>query len=736
MMNIPFHVSDIFDDFDDQFWFNSKLISNVVDTHAPLKKRKCKARPVPFMNSEYRKACFRKAMFRNRFFTKGKNNINWEAYRRARNDATKLRNISMSKYFDDKCNSKVKQDPKSFWPAIKPYFTDKKSGGSNQIITLNTGGKIINDPLLVSNSFNNFFSTVADHIGNSPDLRSYSNFSEIPHSYANHESIVKIEEFMQSEDHGAFEFHHVSDEEVGKLIKNLKSNKSTGFDGLPPKLLKLACDELSHPIANMINKSITLNHFPSNCKKSEVNPLYKKKDNLIRNNYRPVSVLPCISKLFERSYYDQMYEHMEPVLSIWLAAYRKNYGCQHVLIRFLEDMKMALDKKEHFGALLSDLSKAFDCLSHPLLLCKLKAYGFSNNSCQLIFSYLSDRQQRVKIGCARSEWAFMLKGVPQGSILGPLLFNIFMNDLFFFLGEQCTLYNYADDNNIGFSHRDLNFVLQRLSRCAAVAINWFGVNEMEANASKFQGIIKVYGNTVAPQKIKVMNEEIDFSKEITLLGVDIDTGLTFDSHVSKICRRSGFALRALERISKHLSNDSKLYVYNAFIASHFSYCNIVWHFTSIQNIIKMERINKRALRIIFNDDESTYPQLLEKAGLKDLYTTRINAIALEMFKTDKKINPAFLHNLFINQDHNYDLRNFVQLEPPFRCVQLEPPIPRTSMYGLNSFVYQGPRIWNALPLHAKSSNSILEFKNIVRALPRIICTCNQYGCISCAISKL
>ena len=735
MVNIPFQVSEIFDDFDDQFWFNSRLISDVVDAHAPLKKRKCKARPVPFMNSEYRKACFRKSMLRNRFF-KGRNNVNWEAYKRARNDATKLRNTSMTKYFDDKCNSKVKQDPKSFWPTIKPYFTNKKSGSSNQIITLNTGGKIINDPNIVSDSFNSFFSTVADHIGNSPDLRSYSSFSEIPNSYTNHESILKIKEFMLGEDHGTFDFHHVSDKDVSNLIKKLKSNKSTGFDGLPPRLLKIACDELCHPIASMINMSITSHCFPSDCKKSEVNPMYKKKDNLLRNNYRPVSVLPCISKLFERSYYDQMYEHMSSILSMWLAAYRKNYGCQHVLVRFLEDMKMALDKKEHFGALLSDLSKAFDCLSHPLLLCKLHAYGFSDNSCELIFSYLSNRQQRVKIGSSRSEWVFMLKGVPQGSILGPLLFNIFMNDLFFFIEGQCTLYNYADDNNFGVSHSDLDYVLQRLTSCANVAINWFNINEMEANASKFQGIIKVYGNTVAPKTIQVMNEEIDFSKEITLLGVNIDVKLTFDSHISKICKRSGFSLRALERISKHLSEESKKYVYNAFIASHFSYCNIVWHFTSIHNVLKMERINKRALRIIFDDDVSTYPQLLEKAGLMDLYTTRINAIALEMFKTDKKINPAFLHDLFLNQDHNYDLRNFVQIDPPIRCIQLEPPIPRTSTYGLNSFVYQGPKIWNALPMEAKSSNSVIDFKNIVRALPNMTCSCNQYGCISCAISKL
>ena len=204
-----------------------------------------------------------------------------------------------------------------------------------------------------------------------------------------------------------------------------------------PKILQVAADELVFPITNLINLSIEASCFPSNLKKSELSPLFKAKDSLLSENYRPLSILPSISKVFEKVFNQPLYEYFTLILSDLLSAFRKKYECQHVLTKLIEDNKSALDKHMHVGLLLLDLSKAFDCLPHRLLLCKLHAYGVSRDACSLLHSYLSNRFQRVKISASRSDWIQMTKGVPQGSILGPMLFNIFINDLTYVVNYVC-----------------------------------------------------------------------------------------------------------------------------------------------------------------------------------------------------------------------------------------------------------------------------------------------------------
>ena len=179
---------------------------------------------------------------------------------------------------------------------------------------------------------------------------------------------------------------------------------------------------------------------------------YKKQCcNSITRNYWPVNVLTCFSKIFERVYHNHLYAYFDTLLSSFLTAFRKHYNCHHVLINLIEKCRQALDSLEYFGLIIMDLSKAFDCLPHRLLLCKLHKYGVSKEACQLLHSYLM-RRQLVKIGCSRSEWVKMNKGVPQGSVLGPLIINIFINDIIFYLHVDCSIFNYADDNTIGIAH--------------------------------------------------------------------------------------------------------------------------------------------------------------------------------------------------------------------------------------------------------------------------------------------
>ena len=219
-----------------------------------------------------------------------------------------------------------------------------------------------------------------------------------------------------------------------------------------------------------------------------------------------------------------------------------------------------------------DLSKAFDCIPHSLLVAKLYTYGFSYSACKLIASYLCERRQRVKINNVRSEWKTLCKGVPQGSILGPLLFKVFINDLFYFV-EKSMLYNWM--SRAAPAIQDLRSVLEHDGN---IAIDWFESNGMQANHSKFQLMIMfpIPTETVSitlKGNIVIMSESC-----VKVLGILIDDRLDFSPHVSLMCSKAARQLNALARISKYLDQSSLKTIHNGFISINFSHCPLVWHF--------------------------------------------------------------------------------------------------------------------------------------------------------------
>ncbi len=224
----------------------------------------------------------------------------------------------------------------------------------------------------------------------------------------------------------------------------------------------------------MYNQSITQSHFPSRHKAAEVSPQHKKDDVLKKENFRPVSILTSLSKIFEKITDNQMLHFKTSHFSDSLSAFRNGYNTQYVLMDLVEQWKAALDGSVSSGALLMDLSKAFDCIPHDLLLAKLNAYGMDNRSLVYISSYLRNRKQRVKILGQTSDWLYLTKGVPQGSILGPSLFNFFIND-FCWIFEHAQLGNYADDNTLSItsqSKEEIKHVLQSESEKALIWLNF------------------------------------------------------------------------------------------------------------------------------------------------------------------------------------------------------------------------------------------------------------------------
>ena len=588
-----------------------------------------------------------------------------------------VRKESLKYYFSKNC---AKHD-KPFWSTISPFFTDKKRRNGNGII-LSEGENIIVDGKKVCDIFNDYFSNIAHTIGFEDPVSSVTDSLE---KHKMHSSVVKIKhEHADLSD--SFSFSPVSHDDVRKKLRNINIRKATGYDNIPGKLLRTAYDELSIPFANLINKCMGQNNYPETMKYAEVSPIYKKENNLHKGNYRPVSVLTAVSKIYESVINEQMVDYFMNIFDKFLTAFRKKHSCQSLSIKLIEDWKEALDRNEIVGAVSMDLSKAFDCLPHGLMISKLHAYGFSVPACELIANYLTGRKQRVKIGDNKSNWVTLKKGVPQGSILGPLLFNIFINDLFLFI-EKCNLYNYADDDTLSKSSKELHDVLSCLRHDCDIALDWFAANGMQANPGKFQFMV-VSTKHVGSQTLSLGTDTVIKSDDcVKVLGVRLDSRLSFSEHVSVSCGKAAKQLNALARVSKFLDFKSRKIIYNSFILSNFSYCPLVWHFCGKKNNNKIEKIQERSLRILYNDYHSSYEQLLEKADTTTMLTARLKAMTLEVYKCAGFLNAPCVGDMFHKKELHYAMRNEMKLIQPQR---------RTTRYGLRSVSYVGAKLWNDL----------------------------------------
>ena len=574
---------------------------------------------------------------------------------------------------------------------------------------------ILSNDTDVANSLNNFFQNTVKSLELNENKFLLTDTEDLDDpvdiaikKFETHPSILNIKENIES---SMFSFNEVDLSDIEMELKNLNSKKASTFKNITSKQLKQTADICSESLLNIWNDEIVKNNrFPSKLKYADITPIFKKGDASLEKNYRPVSVLPVVSKVFERIMHKQISNHIETHLSPYMCGYRKGFSTQHALIALIEKWKVSLDNKGFAGAILMDLSKAFDTINHELLIAKLHAYGFNRNALMIIMDYLSDRWHRTRINTACSSWLLLLSGVPQGSVLGPLLFNIFINDLFLIFHQTNTC-NFADDTTLYACDTNLKNMLQRLEHDSILAIDWFECNYMKLNEDKCHLLIP--GKNIEHMWAKVGDSLIWESAKENLLGVTLDKNLNFKEHISNICLKVGRKISALNRLTKYMNFIKRRTLFKAFIESQFAYCPLIWMFHSRELNNKINRLHKRALRIVYQDNDLSFEELLQKDNSVSIHHRNIQLVAIELFKVRNNLSPEIVRDIY-KEKNGTSLRSNVTFSKP-RV---------NSVYkGKDSLRYFGPVVWDMLPKEYKSAKSLSIFKKQIKNWKPSNCTC-------------
>ena len=704
-----------------------EIFENVLDKHAPKKKKLQRANHKPYVTKAMRKAIMKRSELATKYRTRPTEE-NKKAFKKQRNFCNRLYKKERQKYYENLDLRKI-NDNKKFWNTVKPLMSNK--GPNSQKISLKEGDKLVTDDIEIANVLNKHFVSsvrcLAEKGGCSAHVLDINNekdtLDNIFTRFKLHPSIIAIKEKSFKE---IFDFTLLTTDEVLSEINKLDHTKST--TGISISLLKDNSDICAPILTNIFNSCINNGVFPDQLKLADITPIFKSVDSMAKKNYRPVSILNSVSKLFEKLIQKQLNPFFDDKLSEYLCGYRKGNSTQYALLNLIESWKKYRDNHGYSAAVLMDLSKAFDTINHDLLLAKLHAYGVSKNALKLMMSYLRNRYQRTKVNGEYSSWEELLTGVPQGSVLGPLLFNIYLNDLLYAV-ENAEICNFADDTTPHSSGYDLKEVMIDVEHDCSLLVEWFRDNYLTLNADKCH--LLVSGYKCEAMYASVGDALLWEENSVKLLGLIIDSELTFNNYVQMICKKASQKLTAIVRLANIISEKKRKVLLKTFFESQFSYCPLLWMFCSRKLNNKINRLHERALRIAYADYVSSFEELLAKDDSVTIHQRNLKVLAVEMYKISQGISPKFMNDLVEEFDTKYHTRSRYGVELDeggnVKCLNKKlyyrPQKSNTSSFGLESFRWLGPKIWELIPDDLKNTKNLATFKSALKKLNIDNCPC-------------
>ena len=492
--------------------------------------------------------------------------------------------------------------------------------------------------------------------------------------------------------------------EVGTLIEGLDNKKAMGPEQIPVHLIKLALPYIVEPLTYIYNLCIENNTFPSSLKIAKVVPLPKSKDTSDPNNFRPISLLPILTKPLERHVQKHLLSYMESnkLFHKFQSGFRKDHSCNTSLTALVDTWLSAINDEEITGAVFLDFKKAFDLVNHGVLLEKLNIYLRDSNALAFFTSYLEDRKQFVSLNGCSSSVGSLTHGVPQGSILGPVLFCIYINDLPLCLDKdkaRCDLF--ADDSSIHAKAKSIEKVELVLQNSLNKIDVWCNVNRMILNSGKTKSMVvttrQKHQLETLSLKLYVNSSKIDQVKEHRVLGIVLDQELKWEAHIRSLCKKLARNLYLLSKLSLYASKEALLIFYHAHIISHINYASSIWDGAAEVHLKKVDSLHRRAAKIIGRGLQISTEDKQKHLRMLPLRKQFIYNKAVSMFK------------VFHGNAPNYLLCSFKKASSD-RFKNFIPPLARIDLVQ-NSFAFSGATTWNSLSPKIKKSRSLKSFKN-------------------------